>query len=240
MPRLLLKFNDNVLKVIDSNKELITLGRNLNNDIQIYNLAVSNFHAHIVCQVDHFFVEDLGSTNGTFVNDRKISKWELSDKDVITIGKHVIVFLDEELEDEVIDLEELNMDKTMILDTKKQRELMGKSVVQSSDDLEGLPAVLEVLSGSTDKSRYELDSKLTLIGKDSMAVVALEGLFAPKIGCYISRDKSGYGLIPPEKKNKVKLNGHDVKDAVTLKSGDQIEVGNVKLRFMNPQRCQLK
>lgn len=240
MPRLLLKFNDNVLKVIDSSKELITIGRNLNNDIQIDNLAVSNFHAHIVNQVEHYFVEDLGSTNGTFVNDRKISKWELSDKDVVTIGKHVIVFLDEDLEDEVVDLEELQMDKTMILDTKKQRELIGKTGDQAADDLDDPPAVLEVLSGSTDQSRYELNSKLTLIGKDPMALVKLDGLFSPKVGCYISRDRSGYGLVPPEKKNKIKLNGQGVKDAVTLKSGDQIEVGNVKLRIMMPEKCQLK
>ena len=45
MPRLLLKFNDEVLKVIDSSKEFITIGRNIKNDIQIDNLAVSNFHA---------------------------------------------------------------------------------------------------------------------------------------------------------------------------------------------------
>lgn len=240
MPRLLLKFNDSVLKVIDSNKELITIGRNLNNDIQIDNLAVSNFHAHIVRQVGHYFVEDLGSTNGTFVNDRKISKWELTDNDAVTIGKHVIVFLDEEIEDEIVDLEELQMDKTMILDTKKQRELMGKAGAQGSEELTDPAATLEVLSGTTDRSKYELTERLTLIGKDPMATVQLDGLFAPKIGCHISRDRSGYGLIPPEKKNKVKLNGQAIQDAVSLKSGDQIEVGGVKFRFMNPKRSQLK
>ena len=234
MPRLLLKFNDDVLKVIDSGKELITLGRNLKNDIQIDNLAVSNFHAHIVCQLGHYFVEDLGSTNGTFVNDRKISKWALVDNDVITIGKHAIVFLDEEVADKNVGIEELQMEKTMILDTKKQRELMGEENVSLPEEPNGPVAVLEVLSGNTDQSRYELTGKLTLIGKDSMAEVRLEGMLAPKIGCFVSRDRSGYGLIPPEKKNKVRLNGHEVKDAASLKSGDQIEIGNVKLRFMLP------
>ncbi len=236
MPRLILKFNDDVLKVIDSSKDLITVGRNLKNDIQIDNLAVSNFHAHIVCQLGHYFVEDLGSTNGTFVNDRKVSKWALVDNDAITVGKHTIVFLDEKVGDASVGIEELQMEKTMILDTKKQRELMG-------DDDEGPPvsvpdgpvAVLEVLSGSTDQARYELSSKLTLVGKDPDAEIKLEGMLAPKIGCFISRDRSGYGLIPPEKKNKVRLNGQEVKDAASLKAGDQIEVGNVKLRFMLPE-----
>ena len=234
MPRILLKFNDDVLKVIDTSKELITLGRNLKNDIQIDNLAVSNFHAHIVRQLGHYFVEDLGSTNGTFVNDRKISKWALVDNDVITIGKHAIVFLDEEAGDNKVDIEELQMEKTMILDTKKQRELLGDTDVPTVTAPEGPVAQLEVLSGNTDQSRYQLTGKLTLVGKDPMAEVRLEGMLAPKIGCFVSRDRSGYGLIPPEKKNKVKLNGQEVKDAASLKAGDQIEIGNVKLRFMFP------
>lgn len=233
MPRLLLKFNDEVLKVIDSNKEFITIGRNMKNDIQIDNLAVSNFHAHIVCQLGHYFVEDLGSTNGTFVNERKIGKWALTDTDAITIGKHSIVFLDEEVAGGGV-IEELQMDKTMILDTHKQRELLGDDAVAENHELTGATATLEVLSGSTDRPAYDLNNKLTLIGKEEASEIRLEGMFAPKVGCFISRDKSGYGLIPPEKKNKVKLNGQEVKDAVSLKSGDQIGVGSVKFLFRLP------
>lgn len=233
MPRLLLKYNDEVLKVIDSSKELITIGRNLKNDIQIDNLAVSNFHAHIVCQLGHYFVEDLGSTNGTFVNDRKIGKWALTDNDTMTIGKHSIVFLDEEVSGGS-GIEELQMEKTMILDTQKQRELLGDGSIIVSPPLDGPVARLEVLAGSTDRAAYELESKLTLVGKDDAAEVRLEGLLAPKVGCFISRDKSGYGLIPPEKRNKVKLNGKDVKDALSIKSGDQIEIGSVKFLFLIP------
>ena len=233
MPRLLLKFNDEVLKVIDSSKDFITIGRNLKNDIQIDNLAVSNFHAHIVCQLGHYFVEDLGSTNGTFVNERKIGKWALADNDAITIGKHSIVFLDEEVASGA-GIEELQMEKTMILDTKKQRELLGDGSIVIAPALDGPIARVEVLSGSTDRSAYSLENKLTLIGKDEVAEIKLEGLLAPKVGCFISRDKSGYGLIPPEKKNKVKLNGQEVKDAVSLKTGDQIEIGSVKFLFILP------
>ena len=233
MPRLLLKFNDEVLKVIDSSKEFITIGRNLKNDIQIDNLAVSNFHAHIVCQLGHYFIEDLGSTNGTFVNDRKIGKWALTDNDAITVGKHSIVFLDEEVTGGA-GIEELQMERTMILDTQKQRELLGDDNVVTEPPLEGPVAKLEVLVGSTDRPVYALEDKLTLVGKDEAAEIRLEGLLAPKVGCFISRDKSGYGLIPPEKRNKVKLNGHDVKDAVSLNTGDQIEIGGVKFLFKLP------
>ena len=186
-----------------------------------------------VCQLGHYFVEDLGSTNGTFVNERKIGKWALADNDAITIGKHSIVFLDEEVASGA-GIEELQMEKTMILDTKKQRELLGDGSIVIAPALDGPIARVEVLSGSTDRSAYSLENKLTLIGKDEVAEIKLEGLLAPKVGCFISRDKSGYGLIPPEKKNKVKLNGQEVKDAVSLKTGDQIEIGSVKFLFILP------
>jgi len=235
MPRLLLKFNDELLKVIDSNKDLITIGRNLKNDLQIDNLAVSNFHAHIVCQLGHYFVEDLGSTNGTFVNDRKIGKWALADGDVITVGKHTLVFLDAEIDGETEGIEELQLDKTMILDTPKQRQRLARNEPPEESAPSGPVARLEVLAGSTDSGSYELTSCLTLVGKDELAEVHLSGFLAPKVGCYISRDRSGYGLIPPEKKSRIRLNGQEVKDAMPLKNGDQIEVASCKFRFNLPQ-----
>lgn len=235
MPRLLLKFNDELLKVIDSNKDLITIGRNLKNDLQIDNLSVSNFHAHIICQLGHYFVEDLGSTNGTFVNERKIGKWALTDGDAISIGKHTLVFLDAEVDGDAEELEELQLDKTMILDTPKQRQRLARNTPAEEAVPTGPAARLEVLSGSTDSSSYDLVSCLTLIGKDELAEVHLSGFLAPKVGCYISRDRSGYGLIPPEKKGKVRLNGQAVNDAMPLKNGDQIEVAGCKFRFTLPQ-----
>jgi len=228
MPRLLLKFNDELLKVIDSNKDLITIGRNLKNDLQIDNLAVSNYHAHIICQLGHYFVEDLGSTNGTFVNDRKIGKWALTDNDIVTVGKHTLIFLDAEIDSDTVGLEELQLDKTMILDTPRQRERLARTEPQAEAAPSGPPGRLEVLAGSTDQSSYELTSCLTLIGKDELAEVHLQGFLAPKVGCYISRDRSGYGLIPPEKKSRIRLNGQEVKDAMPLKNGDQIEVASYK------------
>ena len=170
----------------------------------------------------------------TKVNDRKISKWALVDNDVITVGKHSIVFLDTEVSGESNDIEELQMDKTMILDTREQRERVGDEGSPAESEPDGPVAILEVLDGSTEQNRYELKGKLTLVGKDPMAEVKLTGMLAPKIGCFISRDRSGYGLIPPEKKNKVKLNGQAIQDATSLKNGDQVEIGSVKLRFLHP------
>jgi pSer/pThr/pTyr-binding forkhead associated (FHA) protein len=88
MLKIELKFKDKVLKHIDTDKSEITIGRAANNDIQIDNLAVSNNHAKLVKQSGAYRVEDLNSTNGTYLNDISIQKANLNPNDIVTIGKH--------------------------------------------------------------------------------------------------------------------------------------------------------
>ena len=88
MIKLELKFKDKVLKKIETEKPEITIGRSSNTDLQIDNLAVSKQHARLIKQKDQYAVEDLNSTNGTFLNDEKIVKAILKHNDLVTIGKH--------------------------------------------------------------------------------------------------------------------------------------------------------
>lgn len=230
MLRILLKFNDALLRVIETNKERITIGRNIKNDIQIDNLAVSNFHARVEKQLGHYFIEDLDSTNGIFVNDKKISKWGLKDNDTVTIGKHSLVFMLENGDGQGQEMRELEMDKTMVLDTRRQRDLLKRSGDDGTVE-SGPIGVLEVTQGATDRKEYELTSKLTMIGKDPTAAIRLEGLLAPRVAGFVARDRDGYSLVPPEKRIRLKLNGRPVETAFALKEGDLVEIGRVKLRF---------
>jgi len=88
MLKLELKFKDSVLKTIVFDKEVISIGRHSDNDIHIDSLSVSSQHARIVKYHKKYIIEDLDSTNGTFLNKKRISKEKLSDNDVLTIGKH--------------------------------------------------------------------------------------------------------------------------------------------------------
>jgi pSer/pThr/pTyr-binding forkhead associated (FHA) protein len=234
MPKILIKFEDSVLKVIETNRDRITIGRNVRNDIQIDNLAVSNFHARLEKHLGHYYMEDLDSTNGTFINDRRISKWALNDNDAVTIGKHTLVFLmdGEDRNETRPDLLELEMDKTMVLDTRSHRERLtrkaedGEPIAQ-----EGPVGVLTILEGSAGQHEYVLSDRLTLIGKDNGATVKLDGLLAPKIAGFVARDKNGYTLIPPDQRSKIKINGRVTHDGVFLQDADQIEIGGVVMRF---------
>jgi len=227
MLRILLKFNDSVLKVIESDKAEITIGRNLKNDIQIDNLAVSNFHARVEHQLGHYFIEDLNSTNGTYVNDKKISKWGLQDGDTATIGKHSLVFMLEAGQGGGEGIRELDMDQTMVLDTEKQRELVDRAELAAA----GPPARLRVEDGKASQDEFQLTGRLTEIGKGETAQVQLEGLFAPKNVAYITRDPKGYTLVPGDNGDKLRLNGVKIDKGTPLKNGDVIEAGKVRFRF---------
>ncbi len=91
MIKLELKFKNKVLKKIETEISEITIGRSPNTDIQIDNLAVSNQHARIIKQKDQYVVEDLNSTNGTLLNNEKISKAILKHNDIVGVGKHTLV-----------------------------------------------------------------------------------------------------------------------------------------------------
>ena len=88
MLTILLKFNDKILKTIEFDKNEITMGRNAENDIVIENLAVSKLHARIVKQDEAYYIEDLNSTNGTYLNKIRITKKDLKNNDIIIVGKH--------------------------------------------------------------------------------------------------------------------------------------------------------
>ena len=88
--RILMKFNGRVVRDMETDKNEITIGRDPENDIQIDSLAVSRVHARIVTGPNYYLIEDLNSTNSTFVNGKKINKKYLMENDEINIGKHYL------------------------------------------------------------------------------------------------------------------------------------------------------
>ena len=123
MAKVILKYNDVVVEEIPLGKKIVTIGRSKDNNIIIDNLAVSKNHARIRIEYDTFILEDLESTNGTFINNRKIDRCELNHGDRISIGKHTLVFLKEF---EIINKGSTSLieDHTYLLDTKKHRDLV--------------------------------------------------------------------------------------------------------------------
>ena len=124
MLTLLLKFNDQVMKTIETDKEVVSIGRNASNDIQIDNLSVSKNHAKITRDRGSYRVVDLNSTNGTYLNEKMVSKAELKHKDVLTVGKHTLEVLMDKLYS--IDTPREQVNDTMMLTTEKHKEMLKK------------------------------------------------------------------------------------------------------------------
>ena len=237
MPKIFLKFNEKVLEERTLSGSQLTIGRKPDNDLPIDNPAVSGHHARIFEEQGAFFIEDLGSTNGTFVNDTKIEKHQLKNTDRIAIGKHLLVFQDDVATAPVSPPpKDADSDKTMILDTKKQRELL--KAVQSMQSPAATSKLtvekvgnLVTVSGSTDRKEYELTGRLAIIGAEDTATVRLTGWFAPKNAALISRRGSAYFISMPEGAKKLTVNGEAVQGQKELQDGNVIVVAGVQFQF---------
>lgn len=118
-----LTYQGKKLATYETENEQISIGRHPKSDIRIDNLAVSTAHATVKKVMNAYFIEDQGSTNGTFVNEKKITKYELLDGDEVIIGKHSLVFSYQRPATH----NQAALDKTMVLDTRKQKELLSKN-----------------------------------------------------------------------------------------------------------------
>jgi pSer/pThr/pTyr-binding forkhead associated (FHA) protein len=236
MPRLILTFNKQVIKEYPFLRDSITIGRNDDNGIIIDNLAVSSHHAKIDKVGADYIVTDLQSTNGTFVNDEKVFSHKLSHGDNIIIGKHVILFVAAEKGTEAGAVDEKKeLDRTMMLDTAKQKELLAKQ--QVTPKVPKPPEKIGVLSfiNGSDLGEIELEKKLTKIGKGDAVEIKLSGVFMGSTAATISKRPSGYTITFTGGRTKLKVNGEVVKDSVTLKDFDTIELGSHKFQFFQKE-----
>ena len=116
MARLILSLDSQVLAEYNMSKERYTIGRLPDNDVRIDNPAVSGHHSLIINILNDSFLEDLNSTNGTYVNGKLIKKHALQHGDVITIGHHQLRFADQQAGD----AEQDEFEKTMVIPAAQQ------------------------------------------------------------------------------------------------------------------------
>ncbi|MFT5500689.1 MAG: putative component of type VI protein secretion system [Woeseiaceae bacterium] len=116
MARLILSLDSQVLAEYNMSKERYTIGRLPDNDVRIDNPAVSGHHSLIINILNDSFLEDLNSTNGTYVNGKLIKKHALQHGDVITIGHHQLRFSDQQTNE----AEQDEFEKTMVIPAGQQ------------------------------------------------------------------------------------------------------------------------
>jgi pSer/pThr/pTyr-binding forkhead associated (FHA) protein len=235
MARLVLSLDGQVMAEYNMNKERYTIGRLPDNDIRIDNPAVSGHHSLIINILNDSFLEDLNSTNGTYVNGKLIKKHALQHGDVITVGHHQLRFVeDDEQQDEfektmVIQPSSRPMEKLRAaadvadavspnLSATGTRRALGDGAAASALK----KAKLQVLSGAFAGRELELNKALTTLGRPGVQVAA------------ITRRADGFFIVHVESKDSdfPLLNGTAIgSQATRLTDNDVIQLAGVKMGF---------
>ncbi|MEM7407177.1 MAG: FHA domain-containing protein [Pseudomonadota bacterium] len=223
---LILSLNSSVLGEFPLNKERITLGRKPENDIQVDNLAVSGQHAAIITILSDSFLEDLDSTNGTFVNGKLVKKHALKNGDIISIGKHELKYVNDEASTED------DFEKTMVIRPGMAGHAAAAATANAANNAaatakpfeaasEGeLPlGKIQVLSGPGAGKELELRKALITLGRPGVQVAV------------ITRRPQGYFITHVEGSEPV-VNGQSIgAQAHALQDHDVIELAGVKMEY---------
>jgi len=230
MARLILTFGDKVLSnhMITPDSEMI-IGRDFSCHVVIDHPSISARHARVKQDDKGLFLTDLGSTNGTFVNDDKVVDCQLAHQDWIHVGKHILM----------VDLyETLSLDATVQMLTAGSTgaaDADGTLMLDMDEGSEQSTWALDYLNFlSDDQPDFELSHKPISIGKNRDADIVVSGfwsMFAGQPAATISKQGGDYYLDYVSGLIKPKLNGMTIIEPTRINHHDIIRVGSVELQL---------
>lgn len=218
MGKLVVSLDGVVIKEVQITKDKTTLGRRPYNDIVIDNLAVSGEHAVLQMVGADVFIEDLNSTNGTYINGKAVKKQLLAHNDTVEIGKYKIRYLVEDGTD---------YEKTMVL---RPGQNAGAGLPLGGGGGSPFPtapaqpvpaAAIKVLNGAAAGREVNLTKVVTTVGKPGVQVAS------------ITKRPGGYVFAHVEGSLRPTVNGNPlVGESVNLKNGDVIELAGTQMQFV--------
>ena len=236
MAKLVHSFNGNIIKEYTLDRGVLTIGGESDSDIHIDNPATSDKHAKVLTILHKSFIEDLDSTNGTYINGHKITGHELKNGETVFIGEHELKYLIDSTESEKSDFQNamhIHPDAEGMPEIDEANSNIEKSITKNASDLNSSsttgstmagpgPAKLQIISGTNTGKELKLSKTLTTLGKPGIQVAA------------VTQRPADYFLIVMDagKDNKRPLvNGIEIDKQQALVDGDIIEVAGVQMRF---------
>ncbi|MFM7533392.1 MAG: FHA domain-containing protein [Rubrivivax sp.] len=211
MSKLVVWLDGVVIKEVLLTKDRTTLGRRPYNDIVIDNLAVSGEHAALQMSGPDVSIEDLNSTNGTYINGKAIKRQVLMHNDTIEIGKYKIKYLSDE------PVAAATFDKTIVLRPGAE---IAPAAAPRAGAAAAASARIQVLTGAAAGRELPLTKPVTTIGRPGHQVAS------------ISRRSEGYVLAHVEGRERPSVNGLPLLgEAQPLRDGDLIELAGTQMRF---------
>ena len=227
MGKLVVSLDGVVIKEVQITKDKTTLGRRPYNDIVIDNLAVSGEHAVLQMVGQDVFIEDLNSTNGTYINGKAVKKQLLAHNDSVEVGKYKIKFMVDDGTD---------YEKTMIMKpgamssgssaggyTSSGRTSSFGALSGGSGGPSGNvgPATIRVMNGAAAGREVVLTKVVTTVGKPGVQVAS------------ITKRPTGYVLAHVEGALRPSVNNTPLAgETVGLKNGDVIELAGTQMQFV--------
>ena len=203
MPKMIVSIDGVVIKEVSLSKDRTTLGRRPYNDIVIDNLAVSGEHAVIQVIGSEVYLEDLNSTNGSYLNGKAIKKQLLQNEDVVEIGKYRIKF-------------------SAGIDSQPGSPVAIKPSIAKSPVGAVANAAIKVLSGVATGREVALTKVVTTIGKPGIAIAAITRRASGYVIAHVE------GVNRPSI-NGVQISG----DELVLNDGDVIELAGTQMQFLH-------
>ncbi|MDO9360843.1 MAG: FHA domain-containing protein [Polaromonas sp.] len=216
MPKMIVSIDGVVIKEVQLTKDRTSLGRRPYNDIVIDNLAVSGEHAVLQMSGNEVFVEDLNSTNGTYLNGKAVKKQQLNNGDTVEIGKYKIKYVNEAAN--------AGFEKTMIIkagSTVPAAPAASAAAASPAATGDAGNAAIKVMSGAAAGREVALVKVVTTIGKPGVAVAA------------ITKRPHGFVVAHVEGDSRPTLNGAPIGvEPVPLKDGDVLELAGTQMQFV--------
>jgi len=237
MPSRLIVYEDDAIvgeRALD--QERVRIGRKPHNDLVLSHTAVSGEHAVVITVRNDSFLEDLYSTNGTWVNGKVVTKCLLKDGDEIRIARYVLKYRQELGGTDVAEVveslssasdslrtEEIEMEAFVRTTKQPGFPMAEENNAKPTTDENLLPlGALRAISGPAAGKEMELTRPLTTLGKPGLQMAV------------ITRAEDGYFLAYLEGDNYPMVNGvpAEEEEQVFLNHLDDVEIAGMRMKFL--------
>jgi len=208
----------------------LTIGRSADSDIVLDNAGVSSQHAMIQKEGSGYAIADNGSSNGVFVNGKKIDRHTLEYRDEIQIYNYVLKYMASRGlhgigDPDIAQDADLSQDGTMEVNISDVQDLLKLREKKKT-------AYVELLNAKGNQSRFIIQQQNCKIGRSKECDIRTPGWLSFGLAAEIQRNAAGYHLLP-KRWGRVMINEESLKRPVKLMDGDYLRVNNLSMRFFH-------
>ncbi|MCI0394192.1 MAG: FHA domain-containing protein [Chloroflexi bacterium] len=206
----------------------VIIGRDPEVDLVIASSAVSRRHARVTRQDGLYYLEDLGSSNGTFLNEQRLTTREvLSSGDLIRLGLGIVLRFEGPASDATA-IYVPEMDKEFVPPTMIEEALPTALRPPPRPPAQAEPPELIVRIGGGPPQTFRLERPSLTIGRAESSDIVLDSRIVSRQHARLERVGNGYELVPsPTAGNPVLFADQPLNGPRRLENGDELRIGQL-------------